>query len=135
MRFKRLLVITPLLLAACKPPTPAEEMDSIQSWLGTAGMVGDAWVRHTTPDRYSRETLELSHETLVQLSNDLLKSPPAGIDTAGLDSILTRSSGRVDQMARLIEAKNSPDFVTQLDSLRGDQAIVKQISDAIHSKQ
>ena len=147
MRLKRLLVIEtrmraklflaiPLLFStACKPPTPAEQMDSVISWLATAGMAGDAWLRHTTPDRYTRQTLDLSHDTLLQISDDLLKSPPPGIDTASLDSVLTRSRGRIAQMARLVEAKNSPAFVSQLDSLRDDQRIVKRFSGSIESKQ
>ena len=135
MRLKRFLVIPLLSLLACKPPTPAEQMDSVISWLATAGMAGDAWVRHTTPDKYTRETLELSHDTLLQISDDLLKSPPSGIDTASLDSVLTRSRGRIAEMARLVDAKNSPAFLSQLDSLRADQRIVKQLSDTIHSSQ
>jgi len=147
MRLKRLLVIEtrmraklflaiPLIFStACKPPTPAEQMNSVISWLATAGMAGDAWLRHTTPDKYTRQTLELSHDTLLQISDHLLKSPPPGIDTASLDSVLTRSRGRIAQMARLVEAKNSPAFVSQLDSLRGDQRIVKRFSGSIESKQ
>jgi hypothetical protein len=46
MRLKRLVVISIALVAACKSPTPSEQMDSVQSWLGTADMVGDAWLRH-----------------------------------------------------------------------------------------
>ena len=110
-------------------------MDSIQSWLATAGMAGDAWLRHTTPDKYSRQTLELSHETLLQISSDLLKSPPPSVDSATLDSILARSRGYIAQMARLIEAKDAPDFGRQLDSLRADQKIIKQLSDGIESGQ
>jgi len=98
-------------------------------------MVGDAWLRHTTPDKYTRQTLELSHDTLLQIADDLLKSPPSGIDTASLDSVLTRSRGRVAQMARLVEAKDAPGFSTQLDSLRADQKIVKRFSDGIESRQ
>ena len=135
MRLKRLIVTSVALVAGCKPPTPAEQMDSIQSWLGTAGMVGDAWLRHTTPDTYSRQTLELSHEMLLQISNELLKSPPQPVDSASLDSVLTRSRGRVAQMARLIETKDAPHFARQLDSLRADQKIVKQLSDSMESKQ
>src|SRR5712671_3738096 len=110
MRAKRLLVLSLILAAACKPPTPAEQLDSILSWVGTAGMVGDAWLRHTTPDKYSRQTLELSSATVGQISKDLLKSPPAGIDTAALDSALTKSRAMITKMATLITAKNSPEF-------------------------
>jgi hypothetical protein len=135
MRVKRLLVISVVAVAACKSPTPAEQIDSIQSWLATAAMVGETWLRHTTPDKYSRQTLELSHGTLVQTSRDLLKSPPRSVDSAALDSVLTSSRGHVAQMARLIKAKDAPDFARQLDSLRADQKIVKQLSDSIESRQ
>jgi len=135
MRMKRLLIISVVAVTACKSPTPAEQMDSIQSWLATAEMVGEAWLRHTTPDKYSRQTLELSRETLLQISSDLLKSPPHSVDSASLDSILTRSRGNVAQMARLIQAKDAPDFGRQLDSLRADQKLVKQLSDSIESRQ
>src|SRR3954471_14923403 len=106
MRLERLLATPLLLLLACKQPTPSEQLDSVVSWLGTAVMAGDAWLRHTTPDRYTRETLELSRQTLAQIGDDLLNGPIPGIDTAALDSVLTRSRGHVARMARLIEAKN-----------------------------
>ena len=135
MRVKRLLVISVVILAACKPPTPAEQMDSIRSWLASAEMVGQAWLRHTTPDKYSRQTLELSHETLLQISSDVLKSPPHSVDSAALDSVLTKSRGDVALMARLIRAKDAPDFARQLDSLRADEKIVKRLSRSIESRQ
>ena len=131
MRLKRPLVLAITLLGACKPPTPEEQMDSIKSWLATSELVADAWLRHTTPDKYSRQTLELSRETLQQISTDLLASLPPAVDSAMLDSVLVRSRGHIDQMARLIEAKNSPDFQRQLDSLRADEKIVEQISDGM----
>ena len=135
MRAKLFLAVPLIFSVACKPPTPTVQMDSVVSWLATAGMAGDAWLRHTTPDKYTRQTLELSHDTLLQISDGLLKSLPAGIDTASLDSVLTRSRGHIAQMARLVEAKNSPAFLSQLDSLRDDQRIVKQFSDSVESKQ
>ena len=135
MRAKRLLVLSLILAGACKPPTPVEQLDSILSWVGTAGMVGDAWLRHTTPDKYSRQTLELSSATIGQISNDLLKSPPSGTDTAALDSALTKSRATITHMATLITAKNSPEFARQLDSLRADQKVLKRLSDTIESKQ
>jgi hypothetical protein len=128
MRLKRPLVLAITLLAACKPPTPEQLMDSIKSWLATAEMAGEGWLRHSTPDKYSRQTLELSNETLLQPSTPMLSSLPPAVDSAMLDA-LARSRGHIDRMARLIDAKNSPDFRRQLDSLRTDVKIVKQISD------
>jgi hypothetical protein len=120
---------------ACKPPTPADQMNSVMSWLGTAEMAGEAWLRHSSPDRYTRKTLQLSHDKLVDIAGDLLESPLPGIDTAALDTVLTRSRERISQMARLMEAKNSPAFARQLDLLRADEQILRQVADSAESKQ
>ena len=135
MRMKRLLIISVVTVTACKSPTPAEQMDSFQSWLATAEMVGEAWLRHSTPDKYSRQTLELSQETLLQISRDLLKSRPHSVDSAALDNALTDSRGHVALMARLIQAKDAPDFARELDSLRANQKVVRQLSGSIESRQ
>jgi len=131
MRHKRLFITPMVLVVACKSPTPAEQMDSIQSWLATAGMTGEAWLRHTTPDKYSRQTLELSNQTLLQISTELLKSPPPTLDSAKLDEVLSDSRQHVARMGRLIEAKDAPSFSHQLDSLIADAKIVKQLSGAV----
>jgi hypothetical protein len=135
MRAIRSLLIAVALATACKSPTPADQMDSILSWIGTAGATGEAWLRHTTPDKYSAQTLQLSSETILQISTDLLKSPPPSIDSSALDSTITRTREHIGQMARLIRAKNSPAFARQLDSLRADQKIMKQLSDSVEAAQ
>lgn len=135
MRAIRSLLIAVALATACKSPTPADQMDSILSWIGTAGMTGEAWLRHTTPDKYSAQTLQLSSETILQISTELLKSPPPSVDSSALDSTITRTRQHIAEMARLVQAKNSPAFARQLDSLRADQKIVKQFSDSIEAAQ
>src|SRR3954468_8232040 len=121
MPAKRFSVLTLLFAIACKTPTPAEQMDAIVSWVSTAEMAGDAWLRHTTPDKYTSQTLELSHRKLLQIGTELRGSAPPVVDTAGFDSALTRSRGHIARMARLVEEKNAPDFTRQLDSLRIDR--------------
>jgi hypothetical protein len=135
MRTKRLLMLSLILASGCKPPAPAEQMDSVLSWIGTAGMAGDAWLHHTTPDTYTRQTLELASTTLGQISKDLLESPPAMVDTAALDKVLTGTSKRIARMAALISAKDAPHFAIQLDSLRTNQETVKALAERIEAKQ
>lgn len=98
-------------------------------------MAGNAWLRHTTPDTYTRQTLELAHEKLGRISDDLLKSPPLGRASAPLNAVLARSRRRIARMEVLITAKNAPDFARQLDSLRADQRLVKRISNRIKADQ
>ncbi|HEX6626776.1 MAG TPA: hypothetical protein VF105_02370 [Gemmatimonadaceae bacterium] len=110
-------------------------MDSIISWLGTAGMAGRAWLNHTTPDKYTRQTLELSHDSLLEIGNGLFKSLPPGVDSASLDSALTRSREHVALMAKLVDQKDAPDFRTLLDSLQADETLVKQLADSVEAKE
>lgn len=124
----------PLLLAvACKPPTPAERLDTIVSWIATVRMAGDAWLRRTTPDKYTRETLELSDRMLLQSGTQLLKSPPSSIDSAAFAHVLIRTRFQIKKMARLVEQKAAPEFRQPWDSLRIYEKIVKQASDKIDS--
>jgi len=132
---KRLLVAAMIVLVSCKPPTPAEQMDAILSWVGSAVMLGSGWLRHTTPDSYTTQTLSLSRDHLLQIGAELLKSPPATIDSAGLDSTLTRSRSHIARMAQLVEARNSPAFRQVLDSLQLDQKALKQIADKVEASQ
>jgi len=135
MSAKRLAVLSILLAAACKSPSATEQMDSAISWLGTAGMTGEAWLKHTTPDKYTRQTLDLSHDSLIDIGSGLFKSLPAGIDSAAVDSAFSRSTGHIALMAKLVEQKNSPDFRSLLDSLYADEKVVKQLADSIEAKE
>jgi hypothetical protein len=123
-----------LFVLGCKSPSATEQMDSIISWLGTAGMAGEAWLRHTTPDKYTFHTLELAHNSLIDVNSGLFKSLPPGIDSASLDSALTRSTVHIGLMETLVEQKASPDFRTMLDSLYTDEKVVKQFADSIQAK-
>jgi hypothetical protein len=135
MSAKRLAVVSLLFALACKSPSATEEMDSVISWLGTAALTGEAWLRHTTPDKYTKQTLELSHDSLIDIRSGLFKSLPAGIDSALVDSALARSSGHIALMAKAVEQKNSPDFRALLDSLHSDEKVVKQLADSIEAKE
>ena len=135
MRTKLLAVLSLFFAVACKSPTATEQMDSIISWVGTAGMVGEAWLRHTTPDKYTDQTLQLSHDTLLDISSGLFKALPAGIDSASLDSALTHSREHIALMAQLVEQKNSPDFRTLLDSLYSEEKVLKQFADSVEAKE
>ena len=134
MSTKRFVVLSLLFVAACKSPSATEQMDSIISWLGTAGMAGEAWLRHTTPDKYTAHTLELAHNSVIDINSGLFKSLPAGIDSASLDSALTRSTAHIGLMQTLVEQKASPDFRMMLDSLYADEKVVKQFADSVEAK-
>ena len=130
-----LFCLTSIASLGCKKPTPAEQLDGVRSWLATAEMTAQAWVNHTTPEKYTRQTLELARQNVEQIADELLKSPPSGVDSASLDSLLTRSSGRIDQMARLVTSRNAPEVRVQLDSLRAEETRVHKLGEHLESGQ
>ena len=131
MSTKRFAVLSLFFALGCKSPSATEQMDSIISWLGTAGMVGEAWLRHTTPDKYTAQTLELANQSLMDINNGLFKALPPGIDTASLDSALALSRKHIGLLQTLVEQKASPDFRTMLDSLNSDERVIKQFADSV----
>jgi len=96
-------------------------------------MAGDAWLRHTTPDKYTSQTLRLSDEMLLQTGSDLLKSHPPSIDSAAFDSALTSTRFNIAEMARFVDAKEADRFRQPWDSLRIYLRIMKDFSDSAES--
>lgn len=135
MLAKRFLVVPLLMAMGCKPPTPAEQMDSIVSWVSTAKMAGDAWLRRTTPDKYTSQTLELSDQMLLETGSQLLKSPPATIDSAALDRALTSARFNIAEMARFVREKDAGKFRQPWDSLRIYLKVMKDFSDSASAGQ
>jgi hypothetical protein len=108
-------------------------MDTIVSWVSTAKMAGDAWLRRTTPDKYTRQTLELSDQMLLQTGTELLKSRPSTIDSAAFDRALTSTRFNIAEMARFVEEKDAGRFRRPWDSLRIYLRVMKQFSDSAES--
>ena len=127
--------IAGLVAIGCKPPTPDEQLDNARSWLATADMAAQAWLNRTTPDRYTRQTLQLSRENVRQMADGLRKSPAPGADTHSIDSLLTRSGSRVDRIAALVTSRNAPELRIQLDSLRVEERSVHEIAERLKSRQ
>ena len=129
------MLVAGLMLSACKPPTPEEQLDNVGSWLATADMTAQAWLNHTTPEKYTRQTLELSSKTIRQTADDLLESPPPGINGGTLDSLLRRSASRVDRISGLVVNRNAPAVRMDLDSLRGEKKAVHEIAERLKASQ
>lgn len=134
MGTKLLACVFLLFALACKAPSASEQMDSAVSWLGTAGMAAEAWLRHGSPDKYTKQTLELSHDSLLDIGSALFKSLPAGIDSATVNSALTRSSAHIALMAQLVEQKDAPQFRSLLDSLYADERAVRRLADNVDAR-
>jgi len=129
---------TALICGCSKTPSEKEIVDSMVSWIGTADMASQAWLKHTTFDRYTLETLELSAEKLGDQQKQLqetgaLKS--SGYGSPGLDSAATRAAHSMITIAGLVGENDAPDVRIQLDSLRAAKKIVLAASDSLAKQQ
>ena len=126
-----------LLIAStgCKSPTPAEQLQTVGSWLATADMTAQAWLNHTTPEKYTRETLDISSQTIARTTTELDKTPPADLDIASLDSLLTRSGHRVRLLERMVAGRDAPAVRLELDSLRIEEKLVRDLAERLKAKQ
>jgi hypothetical protein len=124
--------------ACAKSPSEKDIVGSMVSWIGTADMASQAWLNHTTFDRYTRQTLELSAQTLDEQQKQLreisVPNPPAFV-SLGLDSAVTRAGHSMTLIAGFIAANDAPDVQMQLDSLRAAKKIVLAASDSLEKQQ
>ncbi|MBA3644877.1 MAG: hypothetical protein H0W63_01735 [Gemmatimonadaceae bacterium] len=124
------LVSVLVFFAGCtKPPSEKDVVDSMVSWIGTGDMATQAWLNHTTFDKYTREILELSSKRLGDQSDQLKEVAPA--HSASLDSAATSAKRAMTSIARLVAANDAPDVRAQLDSLRSAKKIVLAASDSL----
>lgn len=119
--------------AGCsKPPSEKDVVNSIISWISTGDMAAQAWLNHTTFDRYTRQTLELSSKTLDDQSK--LLSDVAPTHPASLDSAVSSARRAMTDIANLVAANDAPDVAPRLDSLRAAKKIVLAIADSLEKQ-
>ncbi|MEH2143583.1 hypothetical protein [Nostoc sp.] len=107
-----LLIVT--LLASCSDKTSAEDMDkerqSVSSWVATANMVCDAWIRGAVPNKYAEQTLKRATEELrkekekideIKLSKDVSEH-----DKSVLLAEVFQLGNKTEEMSRAVAQKN-----------------------------
>ncbi|MBN3881707.1 MAG: hypothetical protein V7K64_22815 [Nostoc sp.] len=107
-----LLILT--LLASCSAKTSAEDMDketqNISSWVATANMVGDAWIRDVVPNKYAEQTLKKAQQELqkekekideIKLSKDVSED-----DKSILLAEVLKLGNKTEEISRAVAQKN-----------------------------
>lgn len=119
-----------LVCAGCsKPPSEKDVVHSMISWMGTGDMAAQAWLNHTTFDRFTRQTLELSSRMLDGQARQLAQAAPA--HSAALDSAVTNARRAMADIARLVAANDAPDVLPNLDSLRAAKKVLLAAGDSL----
>jgi hypothetical protein len=123
-----------VFFAGCsKPPSEKDIVGSMISWMGTGDMAAQAWLNHTTFDRFTRETLELSSKMLDDQASQLKEVAPS--HSASLDSAVSRARSAMAEIGNLIAANDAPDIPAKLDSLRAAKKIVLAAGDSLEKQQ
>lgn len=128
-----ILTICGATLAGCaKKPSEKEVVDSIVSWTGTGDLAAQAWLDHSTFDRYTRRTLERSAEEIAEQSGQLGRSAP--FREPALDSAITSIRRSLLRMAALIAANDAPGVRAQLDTLRSEKRFVLRVAGTLDQR-
>ncbi|MHC5758640.1 hypothetical protein [Nostoc sp.] len=102
------------LLASCSAKTSAEDMDketqNVSSWVATANMVGDAWIRDVVPNKYAEQTLKKAQQELqkekekideIKLSKDVSED-----DKSILLAEVLKLGNKTEEISRAVAQKN-----------------------------
>lgn len=123
-----LLILT--LLASCSSKNSAEDMDketqSVSSWVATANMVGDAWIRGAVPNKYAEQTLERATEELQKEKNKIdkikLSKDVSEHNRSLLLAEVLQLANKIEEMSRAVAKKNNSEVQQKL----GELAVEKQ---------
>ena len=128
-----LLIVT--LLASCSGKTSAEDIDkerqSVSSWVATANMVGDAWIRGAVPNKYAEQTLKRATEELrkekekideIKLSKDVSEH-----DKSVLGSEVSQLANKTEEMSKAVAQKNRSAVRQKLGELAAEKRSLNKL--------
>ncbi|MEH2252703.1 hypothetical protein [Nostoc sp.] len=124
-----------ILLASCSGKTSAEDMEketqSVSSWVATANMVGDAWIRGAVPNKYAEQTLKKAQEELrkekekideIKLSKDVREH-----DKSILLTEVLQLANNTEEMSRAVAQKNRSAVRQKLGELAAEKRSLNKL--------
>ncbi|WP_375506968.1 hypothetical protein [uncultured Nostoc sp.] len=136
-----LLILT--LLASCSGKSSVEDMEketkNISSWVATANMVGDAWIRHVVPNKYAEQTLKKSTEELrkekdkidkIKLSKDVTEH-----DKSLLLAEVIQITNKTEEMSRAVGEKNRLEVRQKLGELAAEERSLNKLKKSSKANQ
>ena len=136
-----LLILT--LLASCSGKNSTEDMDqetqSISSWVATANMVGDAWIRGAVPNKYAEQTLKRATEELqkekskidkIKLSKDVSEH-----DKSVLLADVLQLANKTEEMSRAVAKKNYSEVRQKLGELAVEKRSLNKLKKSSRANQ
>ena len=136
-----LLMLT--LLASCSGKTSAEDINketqSVSSWVATANMVGDAWIRGAVPNKYAEQTLKRATEELrkekekideIKLYKDINEH-----DKSVLLAKVLQLANKTEEMSRAVAEKNRSEVRQKLGELAAEKRSLNKLNKSSRANQ
>ncbi|MFN6483532.1 MULTISPECIES: hypothetical protein [unclassified Nostoc] len=136
-----LLILT--LLASCSGKTSVEdikkETQNISSWVATANMVGDAWIRNVVPNKYAEQTLKKATEELrkekdeidkIKLSKDVTEH-----DKSLLLAEVIRLTNKTEEISQAVVQRNRLEVRQKLGELAAEERSLNKLKKSSRANQ
>ena len=136
-----LLILT--FLASCSGKTSVEDMEKetqdISSWVATANMVGNAWLRNVVPNKYAEQTLKKATEELrkekdkidkIKLSKDVTEH-----DKSRLLAEIIQLGNKIEEMSRYVGQKNRSEVQQKLGELAVEERSLNKLKKSSKANQ
>ncbi|MEI1373579.1 hypothetical protein PQG02_15360 [Nostoc sp. UHCC 0926] len=108
-----------------------KETQSVSSWVATANLVGDAWIRGAVPNKYAEQTLKRATEELgkekekideIKLSKDVSEH-----DKSVLGSEVFQLANKTEEMSRAVAQKNCSAVRQKLGELAAEKRSLNKL--------
>ena len=131
-----LLILT--LLSSCSDKTSGEDMgketQNISSWVATANMVGDAWIRGAVPSNYTQQTLKRATEELQKETDKITKIKVSKYVTERDKSMLLAEvlqlANKTEQISSAVAQKNRSEVQQKLGELAAEKRVLNKLRKA-----
>ena len=132
-----------ILLASCSGKNSAEDIDkeiqNISSWVATANMVGDAWVRDVVPNKYAEQTLKKSTEKLRKEKDKIDKIKLSKVvtehDKLLLLAEVIQLANKTEEMSRAVGQKNRLEVRQKLGELAAEERSLNKLKKSSRTNQ
>ena len=136
MRLKCLCSLLLLLALTCCTRSPADqlktELQTVTSWVATARMAGESWLKGTVPHAYAAHTLRMAEASLQEEAKTIQEQQASGGTTAlhaALAAQALKLGQSVEQMRAAVERRDGSSLAQLLKQLEAEEQAAKALGE------
>jgi hypothetical protein len=117
------ILVAAALLAACRHPTPEQELldkaDPAGSWMATLQMTGEKWIANSVPTSFVKTTWQAARENLQQAAQDAAQSKARPEVRDPLRQLIAETRAAGFSLLQATKVNNRPEAARQASRLAG----------------